>query len=75
MGEFVQELPYASPADAWQRSVLLLAYSRLDVAAEPQVKAADDTAPKAAHPFFWSGYLLVDSAGPKPHEEPHPRKP
>ncbi len=73
--EFVQELPYASPAEAWQRSVLLSAYSRLDLAAEPQPKAADDTAPKVAHPFFWSGYLLVDSAGPRPNEEPRRDKP
>ena len=60
--EFAQELPHASPAEAWQRAALLAADSPLDVAAEPRVKrniAAGQT--KADHPFFWSGYLLIDS--------------
>jgi tetratricopeptide (TPR) repeat protein len=72
--EFVEELPYASPAEAWQRSVLLLAFWRSGPA-EPQLKAAGDATSKEAHPYFWSGYMLVDSAGPRANEEPRPRKP
>jgi len=61
--EFVQELPYASAAEAWQRSVLLSAHGRLDPAAEPRLKVTDDGSPRASHPFFWAGYLLIDNAG------------
>jgi tetratricopeptide (TPR) repeat protein len=60
--EFVQELPHASPAEAWQRAVLLAIDSRLSFDSEPRVKhASSDEAPKASHPFFWAGYMLVDS--------------
>ncbi len=61
--EFAQELPRTSPPDAWQRAVLLAIDSRLDIAAEPRVKrTAVNEQPKAAHPFFWAGYMLVDCA-------------
>jgi len=60
--EFTQELPYSVAADAWQRSVQLVRAGELDVAREPRVKAERlDRAPNADHPFFWSGYLLVDT--------------
>lgn len=60
--EFMQELPYESAAKAWQRSVALASQSTIDPAAEPRIKldAVDDT-PRAAHPFFWSGYMVVDT--------------
>ncbi|MBN1393763.1 MAG: CHAT domain-containing protein [Pirellulales bacterium] len=59
--EFAQELPRAAPADAWQRAVLLANDSRLDLDAEPRVKrTASSETPKAVHPFFWAGYMLVD---------------
>ena len=38
--EFAQELPHTSPADAWQRAVLLAADTRLNLEAEPRVKKA-----------------------------------
>jgi CHAT domain-containing protein/tetratricopeptide (TPR) repeat protein len=60
--EFVQELPHTTPADAWQRAVLLAAGARLNLDAEPRIKkTAGDEPPRANHPFFWAGYLLVDS--------------
>ena len=68
--EFVQELPNSTPAEAWQRSVLLAASTPLDLAAEPRITpSTSEEVPKAIHPFFWSGFLLVDS-GPyvKPEE-------
>jgi hypothetical protein len=35
--------------------------SRLNLEAEPRVKrTASDDPPKASHPFFWAGYMLVD---------------
>ena len=61
--ELVQELPHASAADAWQRSVLLARETPLDPAAEPRLGKLDTAAepPRADHPFFWAGYLLVDT--------------
>jgi tetratricopeptide (TPR) repeat protein len=60
--EFAQELPRATPADAWQRAILVVSNSRLNPEAEPRIKhLGDETAPRASHPFFWAGYMLVDS--------------
>jgi CHAT domain-containing protein len=60
--EFAQELPYTSASDAWQRAVLLVTRSRLDIAAEPRIKEASDVeAIRGSHPFFWGGLMLVDS--------------
>jgi hypothetical protein len=66
--EFAQELPHTTAADAWQRAVLLTADTRLNLAAEPRLKAEPRVkpapgaeAPRANHPFFWAGYLLIDS--------------
>lgn len=74
--EFAQELPHTSPADAWQRAVLVVTDSRLDLDAEPRLKrvAAADP-PKATHPFFWSGYMLLDSGTLPEQEEPEPERP
>ncbi|MCA9141535.1 MAG: CHAT domain-containing protein [Planctomycetales bacterium] len=72
--EFVQELPYTSPTEAWQRSVFLAMQSELVVAREPRVKTSDfDARIKADHPFFWSSYLLVapgemNATPPTPNE-------
>ncbi len=63
--EFTQELPDTEASDAWQRAVLLLASSRVNLEAEPRVKSSpSDDPPKGTHPFFWAGYLLVDSGAP-----------
>ena len=50
--------------------------TRLNLEAEPRIKksAGDDT-PKADHPFFWAGYMLIDGGAPPempkaPAEEP-----
>ena len=70
--EFVQELPHTTPAKAWQRSIFLTVASRIDPEAEPRIKRTPDgEAPRAKHPFFWAGYMLVDSGEPKkPAEKP-----
>lgn len=79
MREFVQEIPHTTAADAWQRAVLLAANQKLDPEVEPRLKkpGPDEEAPKANHPFFWAGYLLVDTGVPpeasaKPAEQPGP---
>ncbi|MCS7305430.1 MAG: CHAT domain-containing protein [Thermoguttaceae bacterium] len=64
--EFAQEIPYTTAAEAWQRAVLLAANQTLDPEAEPRLKkpAPDEEPPKTDHPFFWAGYLLVDTGVP-----------
>jgi hypothetical protein len=68
--EFVQELPHSNAANAWQRSVQLAANTEIDQQREPRAKLSDsDTNPiRADHPFFWAGYLLVDT-GTAPHDD------
>lgn len=70
--EFAQELPHTTPADAWQRSVLLVSSRPLDTDSEPRIKrASGDGAANlsAANPFFWSGYMLVDSGKLAPNDD------
>lgn len=63
--EFVQELPRTSAADAWQRCIEVAQEHRLEPALEPRVSLGKvDELPTASHPFFWAGYLLVDSGEP-----------
>jgi hypothetical protein len=60
--EFVHQLPRMSPVDAWRRSVQLAMASEVDPDFEPRVKASRLDEPLSArHPFFWSGYMLVDT--------------
>jgi tetratricopeptide (TPR) repeat protein len=60
--EFVQELPFTTADDAWQRSIFLASDTALNPELEPRLKlAASETPPKAEHPFFWAGYLLADT--------------
>jgi len=74
--EFAQELPRSSPADAWQRAVMLTVRSRLDLEAEPRIKkAATEDTPKATHPFFWAGYMLVDCGTAAEQPEPKADEP
>jgi len=63
--EFVQELPHTTPADAWQRSILVNIENELQPDREPRIELSNTaTPPKAEHPFFWSGYLLIDTGTP-----------
>jgi hypothetical protein len=66
--EFAQELPHTTPADAYQRAVLVTAASRLELDREPRVRAAREVAPMANHPFFWGGFMLIDSGVADPPE-------
>jgi len=67
--EFAQELPYSSAADAWQRSVQVVRSTPVDPIAELRVKQDRHAEPLTAeHPFFWAGYMVVDSGLPGPLE-------
>ncbi|MEM1304287.1 MAG: CHAT domain-containing protein, partial [Planctomycetota bacterium] len=73
--EFAAEAPHASAPEAWLRSVALTRQSRLDPSDEPRLEATfDDEPPTATHPFFWAGYLVLDTgfdpAGQTPDEQP-----
>ncbi len=61
--EFTQELPHTSAADAWQRSVEVVRNNGLNPDLEPRLKLDDNGVEqlKADHPFFWSGYMLIDT--------------
>jgi hypothetical protein len=59
--EFVQELPHLPATEAWQRSVDLLSNADLAVDREPRLRSPDGNSLKAQHPFFWAGYMLVDT--------------
>lgn len=65
--EFAKESAASVASDAWQRACLLAREAPLDMSREPRLKRSDETGdlPKADHPFFWAGYLLVDT-GPRP---------
>jgi tetratricopeptide (TPR) repeat protein len=69
MREFIQELPNTAAPDAWRRSVELAMESPVDPASELRVKAGKEAVELTAkHPFFWAGYLVVDS-GWRPEEQ------
>src|SRR5207248_8391091 len=65
--EFAKESADSPAAEAWQRACLLARENPIDQKHEPRLKRAEDAdeVPKADHPFFWAGYLLVDT-GPRP---------
>ena len=68
--QFIQELPYASAADAWQRSVQVTMETPLDFNREPRIKkSTSGEGMTAGHPFFWSGYMLVDTGWAPPKTE------
>lgn len=69
--EFLQELPYTNAASAWQRSVQLAMELPLVPEQQPRVKVKkkDDVELTAAHPFFWGGYVLIDTGASAVVEE------
>ncbi len=75
--EYVQELPYQSASLAWQRSLDLSLDSPLDPSVEPRVQGASPgESPPASHPFFWAGYMLVDTGvDPRKAVPPRPAAP
>lgn len=72
MREFVRELPRTSAASAWQRAVYLARETLLQPDREPRTKLGPgDDLLKSEHPFFWSGYLLVDTGADPAAENAH----
>ncbi len=55
-------MPFSAADEAWQRAVQLVSQSPLDSQHEPRVKRKPDApSVNAENPFFWAGYLLVDT--------------
>lgn len=68
--EYAQELPHRSPAESQRRSIALLRGTALDPREEPRLRAPatlDEFKPD--HPFFWAGYMLIDSSAYQPREK------
>ncbi|MCP4194038.1 MAG: CHAT domain-containing protein [Planctomycetaceae bacterium] len=60
--EFLLESSQESAAAAWQRSLLLARSTELDPTQEPRLKGVKaGQVPTADHPFFWSGFMLLDT--------------
>jgi tetratricopeptide (TPR) repeat protein len=74
--QFLQELPFSTASEAWQRAVQLVKESPLDVAYEPRVRGVPGGPPiDGGHPFFWAGYMVFDT-GVVPHsKEAAPEEP
>jgi hypothetical protein len=76
MRQFVQELPFSTAAQSWQRAVQLTKDSPLEIAYEPRVRAGSGAGSiNGNHPFFWAGYMVFDT-GVLPHsQEAEPAEP
>ncbi|TWT32232.1 CHAT domain protein [Posidoniimonas corsicana] len=72
--EFVTDWTQSTPVEAWRRSVTLAREALLDPYQEPRLKLRDagGEPPSANHPFFWSGYLLLDTGYEPPEEAEAP---
>lgn len=70
--EFVLGIEKTNASDAWRTATELARVETLDPAVEPRVnKPSDDSDLLADHPFFWAGYLLLDTgAEPAAPDEP-----
>jgi hypothetical protein len=64
--EFTQELSQSPAIEAWSRARLLAREAPLDAASEPRLRGLEQEGELATanHPFFWAGYLLVDTGPP-----------
>jgi tetratricopeptide (TPR) repeat protein len=81
MAEFLRDATAVGPDDAlpaasasWQRAVDVATAEEPDPELEPRIKpVAKAILGDATHPFFWAGYMLIDSGGGVvPDEAPRP---
>lgn len=67
--EYAQELPHSSPEEAQRRAITLLRGTAIDPREEGRLRVPatlDEFKPE--HPFFWAGYMLVDSSAYQPRD-------
>ncbi|MDR1483607.1 MAG: hypothetical protein LBT09_02165 [Planctomycetaceae bacterium] len=61
VGEFMKAYPDMPAANAWRQAVLNVGIKPVEVGQEPRIKITPkDEKPLAAHPFFWSPFILID---------------
>jgi hypothetical protein len=74
--ELAKESAESPAGEAWQRACLLARENPIDLGHEPRLKKSDETGdmPTADHPFFWAGYLVVDTT-PRPTKPESPKAP
>jgi tetratricopeptide (TPR) repeat protein len=71
--EFVQELPFTSASDAWQRSVQLTMHNEIDPSVEPRIRWKQGEELSSDHSaFFWAGPMLVDTGREIPVQNDRP---
>jgi hypothetical protein len=71
MREFALESPHMAADAAWQRSVELARHSPLDPMSHPRLKPSEELdGLSASHPFFWAGYLLIDTGAEPKSDKP-----
>jgi len=67
IGEFSDRLSKQTPDQAWQDTVKWFSRLPLDPLKEPRVKNPQAAIPVTAqHPFFWEGYMVIDTQRDKP---------
>ena len=73
--EMIAGLPDSSASEAWQTAVELTRIESIDAKTEPRIRHGNDEIElKAEHPFFWAGYMLLDT-GSEPSVNPDADKP
>jgi hypothetical protein len=72
--EFANAWSGNAAIDAWQATIAKIKTWPVDVGESSRIKAPKDGAGelKSDHPFFWAGYLLVDTGWRPPATEPPP---
>lgn len=64
-------LTESSASDAWRTAVELSRIEALDPESEPRLRSDNkELEIKADHPFFWAGYILLDTGAEPQPEEP-----
>ena len=59
MGEFLEKAKIQGAEQAWRNAVNTVRAGESAAGAEPRIR--DEGQPtKTSHPFFWSGYMMVD---------------
>ncbi len=68
--DFLKNYEKEPAPKAWKDAVMTVANRSVKFDEEPRIKAGSGEEPlKANHPFFWSGFLLVDRGELPPSEE------
>ena len=69
VGEFLKNHQEEPAPKAWKEAVMTVANRSITFDEEPRIKTIAGEEPlKANHPFFWSGFLLIDQGEPLSEE-------